>query len=148
MLARSSIVACVLTLLDTWLGKTLFLPPIVKLCHVTRQSQFAISRLFWLAAALDGFWRAESLFLLMLFGLISLLMVVATAMRADLPTRSSLLMRMIALLLLAEDLWSGATSGQWAGAEFWLIVLLAQYAATIRTLPPSSQGGSSAAQAT
>jgi hypothetical protein len=135
----------VLTRLDTWLGKTLFLPAIIKLCHVTRQSQFAVSRLFWLAAALDGLWRADSLFLLVLFGLISLLMVVATALPVDFPTRSSLLMRMLALLLLAQDLWSGATSGQWAGAEFWLIVLLAQYAATIRTLPPTEQGSTSKA---
>jgi hypothetical protein len=135
----------VLTYLDTWLGKTLFLPAIIKLCHVTRQSRFAVSRLFWLAAALDGLWRADSLFLLVLFGLISLLMVVATALPVDFPTRSSLLMRMLALLLLAQDLWSGATSGQWAGAEFWLIVLLAQYAATIRTLPPTEQGSTSKA---
>jgi hypothetical protein len=135
----------VLTHLDTWLGKTLFLPAIIKLCHVTRQSRFAVSRLFWLAAALDGLWRADSLFLLVLFGLISLLMVVATALPVDFPTRSSLLMRMLALLLLAQDLWSGATSGQWAGAEFWLIVLLAQYAATIRTLPPTEQGSTSKA---
>jgi hypothetical protein len=33
----------------------------MKLCQMTRQSQFAVSRLFWFIAALDGFYRAETL---------------------------------------------------------------------------------------
>jgi ABC-type proline/glycine betaine transport system permease subunit len=45
-------------------------------------------------------------------------------------------MRMIALLLLVIDLLAGAATGIWAGAEFWFFVLIAEYAATIRTIPP------------
>jgi hypothetical protein len=30
-----------------------------------------------------------------------------------------------------------AASGEWVGAEFWVFVLFAEYAATIRTLPPA-----------
>jgi hypothetical protein len=126
----------VLTEFDAWLGKTLFLPPIIKMCQITRQSQFAVSRLFWFVAALDGFWRADTLFSSILFGALSVVMMLTASLRADLPTRSSLLMRMLGVLLLALDLAAGAITGRWAGAEFWFIVLVAEYAATIRTIPP------------
>ena len=125
-----------LTELDAWLGKTLFQPPIIKLCQLTRQSQFAVSRLFWFIAALDGFWRSDTLISSVIFGALSIVMMLTASLRADLPTRSSFLMRMIALLLLALDLIGGAATGKWAGTEFWLFVLIAEYAATIRTIPP------------
>jgi hypothetical protein len=125
-----------LTELDAWLGKTLFQPPIIKLCQLTRQSQFAVSRLFWFIAALDGFWRSDTLISSVIFGALSIVMMLTASLRADLPTRSSFLMRMVALLLLALDLIGGAATGKWAGAEFWLFVLIAEYAATIRTIPP------------
>ena len=51
-----------LTSVDVWIGRTLFLPPIIKFCQLTRQSQFAVSRLFWFLAALDGFYQADSWF--------------------------------------------------------------------------------------
>lgn len=125
-----------LTNFDAWLGKTLFVPPIVKLCQLTRQTQFAVSRLFWFIAALDGFYRADTLLGSAIFGGLSVIMMLSASLRADSPTRSSFWMRMIALLLLVIDLAMGAVSGDWAGAEFWLFVLIAEYAATIRTIPP------------
>ena len=125
-----------LTELDAWLGKTLFQPPIIKLCQLTRQSQFAVSRLFWFIAALDGFWRSDTLLSSVIFGALSIVMMLTASLRADLPTRSSFLMRMVALLLLFLDLIGGAATGKWAGTEFWLFVLIAEYAATIRTIPP------------
>jgi hypothetical protein len=67
---------------------------------------------------------------------LSLIMMVSASLRADAPTRSSFWMRMIALFLLLLDLVAGAVTGEWAGAEFWLFVLIAEYAATIRTIPP------------
>lgn len=124
------------TNIDLWIGKTLFLPPIIKFCQWTRQSQFAVSRLFWFIAALDGFYRADTLFASVMFGGLSLFMMVTASLRADMPTRSSLFFRMLALVFLLLDLLQGATTGLWAGVEFWLIVLIAEYAATIRTIPP------------
>jgi len=121
---------------DLWLGKTLFVPPIIKLCQLTRQSQFAVSRLFWFIAALDGFYRADTLLSSVIFGVLSLVMMVTASLRADSPTRSSFWMRMIAVLLLGLDLLGGAVTGTWAGVEFWFFVLIAEYAATIRTIPP------------
>jgi hypothetical protein len=122
--------------LDAWLGKTLFVPPIIKLCQLTGQSQFAVSRLFWFIAALDGFYRSDTLLSSVIFGVLSLIMMVTASLRADTPTRSSFWMRVIAFLLLFFDIVAGAITGAWAGVEFWLFVLIAEYAATIRTIPP------------
>jgi hypothetical protein len=74
--------------IDLWVGKTLFVPPIVKLCQLTRQSQYAVSRLFWFIAALDGLYRAETLFGSLVWGGLSLVMMLSAAWRADTPTSS------------------------------------------------------------
>lgn len=125
-----------MTRIDHWIGKTLFVPPIVKFCQWTRQSQFAVSRLFWFIAALDGLYRAETWFAAILFGGMSVMMMFTASMRADVPKTSTMWFRMFALALLALDLLRGVVTGQWAGIEFWLFVLIAEYAATIRTIPP------------
>ncbi len=124
------------TKVDHWIGKTLFVPPIIKLCQLTRQSQFAISRLFWFIAALDGFYRAETLFGSFLWGGLSIFMMVSAARRADSPTSSFMFFRLLSVLMLAIDLGRGTLTGEWAGTEFWIFVLVAEYAAIIRTIPP------------
>ena len=136
-----------LTNLDLWIGKTLFVPPIVRLCQLTRQSQFAVSRLFWFIAALDGFYRAETLFSSILFGALSLIMMVTASVRADSPTISSVWFRMLALAFLIMDVVRGFATQEWAGTEFWLFVLIAEYAATIRTIPPLEERKKAARQA-
>jgi len=125
-----------LTAIDLWIGKNLFLPPIIKLCQLTGQSQFAVSRLFWFIAALDGFYRAETLISSVIFGLMSIFMMLTASLRADMPAYSSLWFRMLALAFLGLDLLKGAKTDEWAGTEFWLFVLIAEYAATIRRIPP------------
>lgn len=130
--------------MDQWIGKTLFVPPIIKLCQLTRQSQFAVSRLFWFIAALDGFYRADTPFSSVLWGGISIFMMITAARRADRPTASFMAFRLLAVVFLAIDLVKGAISGGWAGSEFWLFVLIAEYAATIRTLPPVEASKSAA----
>jgi hypothetical protein len=127
------------TAIDHWIGKTLFVPPIVKLCQLTRQSQFAVSRLFWFIAALDGLYRSETLFGSLLWGGMSLLMMFSAAWRADHPTQSFMFFRLLAAALLASDLARGAVTGDWAGVEFWVFVLIAEYAAIIRTIPPRAK---------
>ena len=125
-----------LTEIDHWIGKTLFCPPIIRLCQLTRQSQFAVARLFWFIAALDGLYRSDTLFSSMLWGFMSLCLMLTASLRADKPTASSIFFRMLGVFLLLADLAKSATTGKWAGAEFWLLVLVAEYAGTIRTLPP------------
>jgi hypothetical protein len=129
----------ILTNLDHWLGKTLFLPPIIKLCQLTRQSQFAVSRLFWFIAAMDGFYRADTLFSSIVWGVLSIIMMLTASIRAEMPTSSSLWVRIVALVSLAIDVTTGVAISKWAGTEFWLLVLIAEYAATIRTIPPREQ---------
>ncbi len=124
--------------LDLWIGKTLFIPPIIKLCQVTRQSQFAVSRLFWFIAALDGFYHAETLFSMVLWGGMSVIMMITASRRADQPAASFLFFRMLGVAFLLFDVLRGAVTGQWSGAEFWLFVLVAEYAATIRHVPPKA----------
>jgi hypothetical protein len=130
-----------LTEIDHWIGKTLFLPPIIKLCQLTRQSQFAVARLFWFIAALDAFYRAETLFSSVLWGGMSIVMMVLAARQADTPTASFMFFRLLAVVMLILDIGQGAASGDWTGFGFWLFVLVAEYAATIRTIPPRRTSG-------
>ncbi len=124
------------TKIDLWIGKTLFVPPIIKLCQLTGQSQFAVSRLFWFIAALDGFYRAETLFWSVVWAAISVVMMVTAARRADQPTNSFMFFRLLAAGALVLDVVAGAVTGQWAGVEFWVFVLIAEYATVIGTIPP------------
>lgn len=125
--------------IDQWIGKTLFAPPIIKLCHLTRQSQFAVSRLFWFAAALNGLYRAETLIGQIIWGGMSIFMMFTAARRADSPTVSFMFFRLLALTFLILELVKSAASGEWLGAEFWVFVLFAEYAAAIRNLPPTDK---------
>jgi hypothetical protein len=43
---------------------------------------------------------------------------------------------MLAVALFGLDLLSGFATGKWAGIEFWVLVPIAEYASTIRTIPP------------
>ena len=122
---------------DAWIGKTLFVPPIIWLCQRTGQSQFAISKLFWFIAALDAFYRAETLVQSVIWGLLSIVMMLTASLRADTPSRSLFGWRLLAIGFLLFDILIGVVSGRWAGVEFWIFVLTAEYAATIRTIPPT-----------
>ena len=122
--------------IDHWIGKTLFVPPIIKLCQLTHQTQFAVSRLFWFIAALDGFYHAKTLFSSILWGGMSVLMMITASQRADHPTISFMFFRLLSIGFLMLDLVKGAATGDWVGTEFWLLVLVAEYAATIKNVPP------------
>lgn len=122
--------------IDVWIGKTLFVPPIVRFCQATRQSQYAVSRLFWFVTALDQLRIATSLGTQIIAGLFSLFMMFTASFRADIPAFSMRWFRMMALVLLALDVFSGVVSGAWKGVEIWVLVLFAEYAATIDTIPP------------
>jgi len=123
--------------IDLWVGKTLFVPPIIKLCQLTGQTQFAVSRLFWFIAALDQLRVAETLGQKIIAGLFCLFMMVSASLRADMPAFSMLWFRMWALVFLILDTIRGLHVGDWKGIEIWVLVLFAEYAATIRTIPPS-----------
>lgn len=126
-----------LTDIDVWIGKTLFAPPIIKFCQATGQTQFAVSRLFWFIAALDQLRVAQTLGTQILAGIFCVIMMLTASLRADMPTQSSLWFRMLAIALLVQDVVRGIATGSWIGVEFWILVLIAEYAGTIRTIPPA-----------
>jgi hypothetical protein len=126
-----------ITELDVWLGRTLFVPPIIKFCQITKQSQYAVSRLLWFITALDQLRIATSLTSQIIAGLFSLFMMVSASFRADMPAFSMRWFRMMAVGFLVLDVVSSLGSGQWKGIEIWLLVLFAEYAATIDRLPPA-----------
>lgn len=125
------------TAFDAWIGKTLFIPPIIKFCQATRQSQYAVSRLFWFLVALDQLRLAETLAGQIFAGLFSLFMMFTAGLRADMPAYSMIGFRLLAMALLVLDVAHGIAAGQWKGLEIWVLVLFAEYAATIRTIPPA-----------
>jgi hypothetical protein len=126
-----------LTKLDLWIGKTLFLPTIIKFCQMTGQSQYAISRLLWFVVALDQLRLAETLGQQILAGVFSLVMMLTASLRADMPSFSMMWFRMLALALLILDVMHGIRAEEWRGIEIWLIILFAEYAVMIRTIPPA-----------
>lgn len=127
------------TEIDRWIGKTLFVPLIIRFCQLTRQTQFAAARLFWFIAALDGFYRADTMAGSILWGGVSVIMMLTAARRADQPTSSFRFFRLLAAGAFVIDIIQGVAIGAWTGGEFWILVLLAEYAATIRTLPPQQK---------
>jgi hypothetical protein len=127
-----------LAAIDLWFGKTLFLPPIIKLCQSTRQSQYAISRLFWFIVALDQMRLAQTLTQQIIAVLFAVVMMLTASLRADMPAYSWRWFRLLAIAMLALDVLHGVRAGAWVGVEIWLLVLFAEYAATIRTIPPAN----------
>jgi hypothetical protein len=79
---------------------------------------------------------AETLLWSVIWGAMSLFMMVTASMRADSPTKSLVFFRLLSVAFLGLDVLTGVATGAWAGCEFWLFVLIAEYAATIRTIPP------------
>ncbi len=66
----------------------------------------------------------------------SVVMMFTATQRADSPTASFMFFRMLSVFFLTLEVVTAAGTGKWAGVEFWVFVLIAEYAATIRTLPP------------
>jgi len=90
-------------------------------------------------AALNGLYHADTLVGQVIWGGMSVVMMITAVRRAARPTASMMFFRLLALALLLLDLLSAAVSGAWQGAEFWIFVLFAEYAAAIRNLPPAAK---------
>ena len=77
---------------------------------------------FWFpeghTAALDGFYRAETLFMPMIWAGLSIFMMLSATRHADSPTVSFMFFRLLAITLLMFDLLEGVTTAEWAGSEF------------------------------
>lgn len=136
--------------LDAWAGKTLFHPPIILVCQLTRQSQYALSRALWFFAACHATYYAMAQgagwFWSIFLWFFVLSMLLSAAIRPDRPARSSGFMRALFWASLISGVISTAATGIITNATVRsIIILFAEYAATIRTLPPRKPRESKAA---
>lgn len=130
-----------LSRLDAWLGKALFHPPIILVCQITRQSQYAIHRAVWFFAACHATYFAMRDgqgwgWLAFLWGYTIIALIGATAF-ADMEARSWGVVRLLLWIFLALEMLASAVTGFMASSAIRSIMLLfAEYAATIKTIPP------------
>ncbi|OYW85182.1 MAG: hypothetical protein B7Z20_09565 [Sphingobium sp. 32-64-5] len=125
--------------LDRWLGRTLFHPSIIAACQLTRQTQYAVHRALWFFAFCYAAYFARELG--WAWAAYVWLGAVATFVSAtwfpDREVRSHGWFRFILWQLLAYDLIGLALADRVsAGIAQTLILLFAEYAATIKTIPP------------
>lgn len=129
----------ILSRLDAWLGKTLFHPPIILACQLTRQTQYAMHRALWFFAACHAtvyIEHDEWLWVAFMWFFVAVTLLSATLL-ADWPAISLrafrlfwffLLIGQVSLTLFGGDLLASAIRS--------VIILFAEYAATIKTIPP------------
>jgi hypothetical protein len=134
--------------IDAWIGTRLFHPPIIWLCQRTGMTQFGVARYGWMLAAWTlvmrigfegvGDWIFSALVLV-----VTVIETWRAAVMPNAPSRRSDGLRLIILLFAAFDVGTliflsaryGFPGFQWSHA--WdLFALTAEYAKTIRTIPP------------
>ncbi|WP_257558175.1 hypothetical protein [Sphingobium sp. CFD-2] len=141
-----------LSRLDVWLGRTLFHPPIILVCQLTRQSQYALYRALWFFAACHAtyYGLVEDrgwLFTIFMWGWVTATLLNAT-LHPDRPARSSGFFRWIFwIFFLSGTAIIPLTGTVSDGTVRALMVLFAEYAATIKTIPPGNSQESKRRQA-
>ena len=125
-----------ITSLDTWLGKHLFQPPIILICQLTGISQFAFYRYGWWVVSMwsvvhDA--RHGWSWALLISGPLALAFTITAAVTPDKPVDGNQWFRCFVLALIPLDV-AMALSGH--PSPVALAILFAEYALTIRTIPP------------
>lgn len=129
---------------DAWIGKRLFVPPIIRFCQVTGMTQHAFCRYGWMVAGLwlIGFsWYEMDWVMKAIMITVCVFQIAVAALsrpEGEEPDRYwlraflwlSMLIDVIGVFVIgageAIDLHDG----------FTIIALFAEYAATIKTIPP------------
>lgn len=136
---------------DAWIGKHLFVPPIVRWCQFTGMTQHAVASYCSWISGLVWLWCvdiSDSWFLWFLYGIMVLAVIFNTiraGMTPDTPSRPMPWLRKFIEVWLVIDLSLGVAvlvvDGH-AGAllhwttPFWLLILIGEWASTITTIPP------------
>ncbi|WIA57789.1 hypothetical protein N6H05_08335 [Sphingobium sp. WTD-1] len=132
----------ILSRLDAWLGRTLFHPPIILACQLTRQTQYAMHRALWFFAACHAtyFAQGESWGFVAILWSWVLVTFIAATVTPDIPTASFGFWRFIWWLIFVLGVSTACITGELTdGTVRALIILFAEYAATIKTIPPRRQ---------
>ena len=127
--------------LDAWIGKTLMHPPIILICQLTRISQHAFNRYLWWIVALHALWQDDHqrIAYTVFFILFALARTLSAARDPDRESRSALVLRVFFWSSLAASIVALFLRHPLDGADLdTLLALFAEYAATIRTIPPRS----------
>lgn len=124
---------------DAWLGRTMFHPPIIWICQMTRQTQYALSKLIWFGVALYMFSKAEGALGNIFFGAVAFVAAVRAGAAADEEESSFRWLRMFIFSLMALDVIANIALGRspLTGTNAANVAMLfAEYACTIKTIPP------------
>lgn len=124
---------------DAWLGRRVFHPPIIWVCQRARITQWAFYRYAWWIAALWIVGRDDHTSTLQSVWLVifALIRTLSAGLALNRPATSSRLLRMVFLTFAVLDaLMAARLHRVTASLCTDLLVLLAEYATTIVTIPP------------
>lgn len=117
---------------DTWVGKTLFVPIIIRACQWLGVSQYRVHRVLWVVAFLVAFCFAHSTVYKIIIGCVAVLICLdAASPNGDRPAVPQRWVRLLLLGFLALD---AVHIDKHALVN--IVALFAEYAATITTIPP------------
>ena len=126
--------------IDAWLAKHLFHPPVILLCQLTGMTQYAIYRYIWWVVALvllarsgGVHWSWQAVIIIFTLG-----RTLSAGWKPDRPAEASGFLRAVFLLTLPLYLLALVAFGKGFGAAQTIALLFAEYAVTIRTIPPRS----------
>jgi hypothetical protein len=127
--------------LDAWIGTRLFHPPIIWLCQRAGMTQFALHRYIWWAVALlvvyRNDWKSWAWSAFVIF--FALTRTISAAVAPDRAREGALWFRVLiwALIVLSvPDIIAGASPNERVNVAILFAELVAEYAITIRTIPP------------
>jgi hypothetical protein len=120
--------------IDHWVGKTLFIPIIIKVCQKAHVSQYIFASYSSASATMYWLWLFQGVapwFFYAVMVLIAVFQVSIVALRIELAHGSQKLTRWMCLFFGTFDLVVLS-----AVTVFWALMLFAEYARTIDTIPP------------
>lgn len=128
--------------MDIWAGKTLFIPLIIKVCQKAKITQYKFAAYGWAIAVMLLLTRrpegVTDWIMYAIMVVIGVSFIAVAAVRPDLPRSPSSFMRVMAwftvLVLVLPRVVMTLTFDY--RELYWLLVLFAEYARTIDTIPP------------
>lgn len=120
---------------DTWLGSKLFVPIIIRICQATGITQLRFFVLTWWVATLWQFyWLTHGFWGYVFVGVCLLTWTLAAGLNRSLGINDSRYwFRLLVIIGTVLDL---AIQDKWQSLAFDVMILAAEYALTIKTIPP------------